>query len=211
MSGSVHFIWNIVVLGLHHVSHNARNRMQVRVDHRDLVQFGFSVLRAIGCDEETANEVCPCVFVFLSVCLYFFARMFVVFCLSVCIFLPVCLYFFACMSVFPACLYFFTRVFVFLCLHVCISLPVCLYFFVCVLVFLPVCLYFIACVFAFLCLFFLPVCFVFFCRCVCISLPVCLYFFAWATVRVCIFAWICLTNCARALADCVFVFMIVFE
>ena len=67
------------MLGLLLIAHDALKKMQVKVDHQDLVQFGFSVLRAISCDEETAKEVCPCVFVFLPVCLYF---------------LPLCLHFF---------------------------------------------------------------------------------------------------------------------
>ena len=30
---------------------------QVRVNHKELIQFGIAVLQAIGCDEETAKEV----------------------------------------------------------------------------------------------------------------------------------------------------------
>ena len=30
---------------------------QVRVDHKELIRFGIAVLRASGCDEETAKEV----------------------------------------------------------------------------------------------------------------------------------------------------------
>jgi len=45
------------MLGLLLIAHDALKKMQVKVDHQDLVQFGFSVLRAISCDEETAKEV----------------------------------------------------------------------------------------------------------------------------------------------------------
>ena len=93
------------MLGLLLIAHDALKKMQVKVDHQDLVQFGFSVLRAIGCDEETAKEVCPCV-CFVFVCVFVF------FCPYVCSFLPLRLHFFAC-------------VFVFLCLLVCISGHLC--------------------------------------------------------------------------------------